>query len=354
MTSFDLRQSSGSCIGPVVGATTCPSQHLSPIPIAPLPLSSRRCLDFSLVLPTMRYHSTSSGRLERDLRRREHDALLALLRDENIIAASDQSVQARMRRKEARLRAGGSRRESGVSGAAATAAGGVGDVSAGGRHYSFCGDKEDEEGEVGSGNEDDHLGTSSPLKTPLTPEAWRNVLTALERSLRLVRGAGRAEKEEEGQRRPRRRRQTAAAAGPDTSSATNDGCRSGHRQASPSTAPRPGSGSLSPEPPSPRSRSSSRSVGRNGRDVLDPAGGDEDRCHSPPCDSRPPPRSVGSSPRKAYGGRRCERSEVEGVSLEPPGGAGRIASLIFSTERIYPVFASPAPAATYPCTAREP
>lgn len=257
-----------------------------------------------------------------------------------------------MRRKEARLRAGGSRRESGVSGAAA-AAGGVGDVSAGG-HYSFCGDKEDEEGEVGSDNEDDHLGTSSPLKTPLTPEAWRNVLTALERSLRLVRGAGRAAEEEEGQRRPRRRRQTAAAAGPDTSSATNDGCQSGHRQASPSPAPRPGSGSLSPEPPRPRSRSSSRSVDRNGRDVLDPEGGDEDPCDSPSCYSRPPPRSVGASPRKAYGGRRCERSEVEGVSFKSPRGAGRTASLIFSAERIFPVFASPAPAATYPRTAREP
>lgn len=296
--------------------TTCSRHHLFPVPIAPLPSVLEDVLTFSLLVTTMRCHSTSSGRLERDLRRREHDALLALLRNEDVIAASGQSVLARVRRKEQRLRAG-SRLKGDLSGAA-TAAAGVGDDSSGGGHSSFCGDEEEEEGEVGSDTEKDHVGTS-PLQTPLTPEAWRNVLAALERSLRLFRGNGRAGEEEE-QRRPRRRRHTMTA-GPAVSSTVNDGRRPGHRQASPSAAPR--QGSLSPEPPRPRCRSSNRPIDRSGGGILDPAGGDEDRCDSSSCDSRPHPRSFGTSPRKAYGGRRCKRSQAEGVSPESPeGGAG--------------------------------
>ena len=222
----------------------------------------------------------------------------------------------------------------------ATAAGSVDDGSA--EHYSFCGDKEDEEGEVGNDHEDDHVGISQ-LKTPLTPEAWRSVLAELKRSLRLVRGADRAGEEE--QRRPRRRRQTTAAC-PDTSSAINDGGRPGHRQASPS-ATRPGSSS--PEPPRPRSRSSSRSTDRNGGSVLDPVGGDKVNCDALSCDSGPQRRKFGASPRKSFGGRRFERSELEKVSSDPPGRAGGPHRLC--TTGCTP-FARPGPG-SYPYTTRE-
>lgn len=302
-------------MGPVLGHNMFLASY---VPCTNRPPALRcGCLYLALLVPTMRCRSTSSGRLERDLRRREHDALLALLLNENIIAASGQSVLARMRRKEQRLRAGSSL-ESNLSGVT-TAAAGVGDDSSGDGHSSSCGNKEEEECEVGSDTEADHVGASS-LKTPLTPEAWRNVLAALERSLRLFRGASQAGEEEE-QRRPRRRRYMAVA-GADVSSAVNGGCRSGHRQTPPSAAPR--QGSLSPKPPSPRHCSSSRPIDLNGGGVLGPEGGDEDRCDSPSCDSRPHPRSVGASPRKAYGGRRCERSEAEGVSSESPERGGGV------------------------------
>lgn len=279
--------------------------------------------------PEHSYRSTSSGRLERDLRRREHDALLALLRGENIFSASGQRVLARVRRRKERCPRAGSCRESGMSEEAKKADCAGGD-SGGGRHpergrkeeggddedEEECGSKE-EDGE-GSENEHDHADTSR-LKTPLTPEAWRDVLAALERSLRLVRGAGRAGEEEEKQRRPQRRRQMATVDPSDISSVTNDGGRLGHRQASLlSAAPKPGS--LSPEPPRPRS---SRSTNRNGGGALGPAGGDDDLCGASSCVSRPHPRSCDANPRKAYGERRCERSgrsEVEEVSSERAGG----------------------------------
>lgn len=276
--------------------------------------------------PEHDYRSTSSGRLERDLRRREHDALLALLRGENVISDSGHRVLARIRRKERRPRARFCR-ESGVS-EEIKQAGYVGKDSGRGRYpegggaensveeedEGACGSKEEGEDEEGGENEDDHT-DASRLKTPLSPEEWRDVLAALKHSLR-IRGISGAGEEEQLQRRPRRRRQMATADPTIKASTSSDGGRPGHRQTPLlSAASRPGS--LSPEPPRLRghsSSSSSCSSDHNGSGVLDPAEGNGDICGSPSCDSRPHRTTCSANPQKACVGRRCERSEVEEVS----------------------------------------